>query len=48
MVTYLFIDKLRKPNGIVTCGDSATYPTIGGVQRCPRGSEEVGIVRLFP
>jgi len=48
MITYLFIDKFRKPNGIVTCGDSATYPTVGGVQHCLRGSEGVGIGRLFP
>jgi hypothetical protein len=40
------MDKFRKPNGIVTCGDSAgTYPTIGGgVQDCTR----VGITRFDP
>jgi hypothetical protein len=44
------MDKFRKPNGIVTCGDSAaTYPTIGGgVQDCTRGCEGVGITRFDP
>ncbi len=50
IITYLWMDKFRKPNGIVTCGDSAaTYPTIGGgVQDCTRGCEGVGITRFDP
>lgn len=46
--TYLLIERFRKPNGMVTCGDSATYPMAGGVQQGPWGREGVGIVRLFP
>ncbi len=47
-MTYLLIEKFRNPNGIVTCGDSATYPTVGGVQHCTRGSEGFGIARFVP
>lgn len=36
-VTYLFMGKFRKANGLVTCGDSFTYPAaVGGVQHCIR------------
>ena len=48
MITYLFIGILRKPNCIVTFGDSATYPRVGGVHDVPRASPGIGIVRLLP
>ena len=35
LVTYLFVERVRNPNGMVTCGDSATYPMVGGVQQGP-------------
>jgi len=47
MFTYLFIVKFRKPNGMVTCGDSATYPTVGGVQHCARASEGLLLVVMI-
>lgn len=37
-MTYLFVDMFRKSIGIVTDGDFATYPTVGGVQHCVCGS----------